>query len=251
MSRTSESSIVTKCALVMDTLTRARQPLAFSEIVSETGFVKSSCHRILAVLQGEGLVAYDPVSRTYRSGDRLQAWARAALRRTDLQQAAQDVMSDLCESSRMNVALSILDNDTILYLRTTDFFSVRFASHTGDHAPLHCTAAGKVFLAHMKPARLQATLADLRLEKFTEHTKTSLEPLLAEFPSIRENGFAVARGEETLQVTGVAAPIWNEQGQLAACLSLWSVLDKASQEEVIAQSATVIASASEIAKRLS
>lgn len=250
MSRTSESSIVTKCAMVMDLLTRSRKPLAFSEIVAETGFVKSSCHRILAVLQGEGLVAYDKASRCYRTGDRLQNWARAALRRTDLQQAAHDAMSDLCESLRMNVALSILDNDTILYLRTVDFYSVRFASHAGDHAPLHCTAAGKVFLAHMKPARLQATLANLRLEKFTEHTKTSLEPLLAEFPSIRENGFAVARGEETLQVTGVAAPIWNEQGQMAACLSLWSVRDHTRQEEVIAQSGIVISAASEISERL-
>lgn len=251
MSRTSESSIVTKCALVMDVLTGARRPLAFSEIVAETGFVKSSCHRILAVLQSEELIAYDKASRTYRKGERLQSWAKAALRRTDLQQAAQDVMSDLCESSRMNVALSILDNDTILYLRTVDFNNVRFASHAGDHAPLHCTAAGKVFLAHMKPARLQATLANLKLEKFTEHTKTSLEPLLAEFPSIRENGIAVAKGEEALQVTGVAAPIWNEQDQVAACLSLWSVRDHASQEEVVAQGAKVIASASEIAARLS
>ena len=41
MAKAGESSIVTKCARVMDVLTEAREPVSFSRILDETGFVKS------------------------------------------------------------------------------------------------------------------------------------------------------------------------------------------------------------------
>ena len=240
MSRNSESSIVTKCGQIIDVLSAARRPLAFSDIVERTGFVKSSCHRILAVLQGEEMIEYDKANRTYHTGPRLQKWARATWNRADIQQVASQHMADLCENTRMNTALSVFDNDAILYLRTVDFYSVRFASHAGDRAPLHSTAAGKVFLANMKPARQQAALGLLDFEQFTERTIVSLETLIAQFGDIRANGFATARGEETLQVTGIAAPIWNAEDKLAACLSLWSTKELHDPEDVIGHSEMLV-----------
>jgi len=250
MSKPSESSIVTKCALVMDVLSRARQPLVFSDIVAQTGFVKSSCHRILAVLQSETLIEYDKASRTYRTGPRLHDWARSAWRRIDLQQAASETMATLAENSGMNAALSVLDEDTILYLRTYDMQQVRHAARPGDHAPLHCTAAGKVFLAHLNSARLQTVRRGMRFEKFTENTKTTFDAVKVEFPAIRARGFATSIGEEFLHVTGVAAPIWNVQDQVTAGLSLWSRTETASPQQVLDQSDAIIAAAQNISERI-
>lgn len=223
MPRSSDSSIVAKCARVMDILTHAKRPLVFSEIVAETGFVKSSSHRILAVLQGERLVAYDKDKRTYEPGLRFQDWARAGFHRADLQQAAAETMEELSEATGMNAALSVLDGDSLLYLRTADNVSVRYAARAGDHAPLHCTAAGKVFLAHMPRSQLDAFLASSNLEKFTEFTRTNPEALKADFPAILENGYATVIKEEFLQVMGMSAPIWDERKKVAACLSLWAL----------------------------
>lgn len=223
MPRSSDSSIVTKCARVMDILTHAKRPLVFSEIVAETGFVKSSSHRILAVLQSERLVAYDKEKRTYEPGSRFQEWARAGFHRTDLQQVAAEPMEALSDATGMNAALSVLDGDSLLYLRTADHVSVRYAARAGDHAPLHCTAAGKVFLAHMSQAQLDAFLGTGSLEKFTEFTRTDPEALVADLPAILENGYATAIKEEFLQVMGMAAPIWDERKKVAACLSLWTL----------------------------
>ncbi len=50
--RAIESSIVTKCAIVMDVLSDARQPLAFLEDVRSKELVKSSCHSVLTVPSG-------------------------------------------------------------------------------------------------------------------------------------------------------------------------------------------------------
>ena len=243
MSRTVGSSIITKSGQVIDVLTQAHRPLKFSEIVERTGFVKSSCHRILAILQSEQLVEYDTQSRSYRSGARLHKWARAVWNRADIQQAASAGMADLCERTRMNVALSILDNDSVLYLRTVDFFNARFASHAGDRASLHATAAGKVFLSHMVPARRQATLKRITLEKFTDFTVVSRAQLNDQCLEAAEAGFAVADREEALQVTGIAAPVFGADGSVVASLSLWSVAEAHSPAQVIDQSGALLHSA--------
>ena len=158
MARPTDSSIVAKCAKIMDVLTHAKRPMVFSDIVAQTGFVKSSCHRVLAVLQSEGLVEYERSGRTYKPGSRFQEWARAGFRHPDLQQVVAEPVDRLSEATGMNIALSVLDGDTILYLRTSNHVAVRYAARPGDHAPLHCTAAGKVFLAFMSEKQRRSVL---------------------------------------------------------------------------------------------
>jgi len=250
MSRPAGSSIITKSHLVIDVITAAHRPLNFSQIVEATGFVKSSCHRILAILQGEQMIEYDKRSRTYRSGPRLQKWARAVWTRADIHQVASPHMADLCEQTKMNTALSIFDRDSVLYLRTVDYFNDRFASHAGDRAPLHATAAGKLCLAYMTPARRDAVLDQLTLEMFTPYTIETTTELHEQCDIIRAAGFAIADREETLQVTGIAAPIWSDEGKHIASLSLWSTLQNHQADDLIEQSEFLMEMAQKISTEL-
>ena len=236
MSRSPGSSIVSKSHSVIDVITAAHRPLTFSEIVARTGIVKSSCHRILAVLIGENLIDYDKRTRTYRSGPRLHTWARAVWNRADIQEAARPHMADLCDQTQMNTALSIFDNGSVLYLRTVDFFNARFASHAGDRAPIHATAAGKVHLAFMSPRKRDVVLSQISLDEFTPHTIQTKNELRKQCDAIHETGFAISDREEALQVTGIAAPIWNEEGRHIACLSLWSTVQNHEVSDVVGQS---------------
>ena len=251
MTKAGESSIVTKCAKVMDILSHAPRPLAFSEIIEKTGFVKSSTHRILSVLQSEELVEYDKASRSYSTGPRLRDWARSAWRRKDLQQIASNFMYALSEETGMNSALSILDGDAILYIRTVDMIQLRYASHTGDRAPLHNTAAGKVFLAHMSERRQQDLLNNLTFERFTENTIQTPRALKIQLNEVREEGFAKALGEEVLHVTGIAAPIWDSEDKVVACLSLWSQTEHATRDEVVSKADQLKDAAQLISEQLS
>lgn len=250
MGRSAESSIVTKCAQVMDILSSARKPLVFSDIVEQTGFVKSSCHRILAVLQSELLVEYDKSSKTYRTGKRLRQWARFAWLGNDLQQLSVEAVNRISDSTGLNAALSVLDGESILYLLTANQLKVRYAARSGDHAPLHCTAAGKVFLAYLPDGRRKQLLSTLKFEKYTEFTKTSATDLMHELLSTVSKGYAVASKEEFLQVTGVAAPIRNEQNEVVACLSVWAQDQLASADTVQASVGTLIDASNSISQQI-
>ena len=249
MARISESSIVAKCAMVIDILSNARQPLGFKEITETSGMVKSSAHRILSVLQSEDLVEYDKTNKVYRVGSRLNAWARAIWRRLDMQMDPAAELESLCELTNMNAALSILDGDSILYLRTLNSVPYRLASHPGDRALLHNTGAGKVFLANMQAHQRDTLMESMRFERMTEHTIQDPMRLLAELDIVRERGYGMAVQEEHFQVIGMAAPIRDVQGNVSACLSLWSLIDLTNVDKVKGFAPELIATTQRISRQ--
>ena len=249
MARASESSIVAKCATVVDLLSNARRPLGFKEITESSGLVKSSAHRILSVLLSEDLVEYDPLKKVYRVGPRLNAWGRAIWRRMDMQMDPSSELEALCEHSNMNAAISILDGDSLLYMRTLNSVPFRIASHPGDHAMLHCTAAGKVFLASMSSHRCEQVMDKLRFERMTEYTIQNLAQLKSELELTRNRGYGLVVQEEHFQVIGMAAPIRDIQGEVTACLSLWSLVDLTNVDEVERFAPELIATTERISRQ--
>lgn len=249
MATKSESSIVSKCATVLDIISTARRPLGFKDIINLSGLARSSAHRILAILINENLIDYDKANKIYRYGTRLNRWARGAWMRIDLHESSAIEIETLANATRMNSELSVLDGDSILYLRTTNTFPVSHASHPGDHAPLHCTAAGKVFLAFMQNHQRDEMMARLRFERLTEHTIQDPLVLLKDLDATRERGYGLSVQEEYLPVIGIAAPIKDLHGEVIACLSLWTLTDRTSLSESEALAQALIASAERISRQ--
>lgn len=248
MAQNGESSIVAKCANMVDILAMSQRPLTFSELATRSGLVKSSAHRILAVLLGERLATYDADNKTYALGSRTLTWAKAYLKRSDLPNIADKYMDALCQQTVMNGALSIRDQNAVLYLRTYDPVPVKFASLAGDHAPLHCTAAGKVFLAFLPDQKQQELLDRIEYEPFTEFTVRNEKTLQSELESVRRRGFALALQEEVYQVLGISAPIFGADGEVLAAASLWSLTERLGREEIEQFAKPLIAMSEQITK---
>ncbi len=249
MATRSESSIVSKCALVLDIIAAARRPLGFKHIMDQTNLARSSTHRILAILINENLIDYDKANRIYRYGPRLNRWARGAWIRIDLHQQSASEMESLSNTTGMNSELSVLDGDSILYLRTINAFPVSHASHPGDHAPLHCTAAGKVFLTFMPQQPREEMIARLRYERLTEHTIQDSRRLSADLELTRDRGYGLSQQEEFLPVIGLAAPVRDINGEVIACLSLWTLITRSSAAEVEALAPALVASADRVSRQ--
>lgn len=243
MARDLQSSIVTKCAQVLDRLVESPDPMTFTEIVAATGFTKSSAHRIVTVLLGEGLVAFDPAGKTYSLGARPMRWARTAWQQIDLQQISDAELAQLRDRTGLNVALAIRTDDAILFIRTADLRPVRYAAKVGEQAPLHATAAGKVFLAFGEAGARCGLPEGYDLEKLTEHTITDLPALEADLTRTRARGFALSAGEEFLQISGIAAPILDYQSRVVASLGLWAPSRLASVDDLLERSAELIEAA--------
>lgn len=234
MSKNGESSVVTKCANMVDILALSQQPLSFSELANRSGLVKSSAHRILAVLISERLASYDEKTKTYSLGPRPLTWAKSFLRRSNLPNIADRYFDEFCQRSGMNGALSVRDRGDVLYLRTYDPVPIKISSLAGDRAPLHCTAAGKVLLAFLPETKKDELLANIDYQAFTEFTIKDSPALDGELTSVRAAGYSTAMQEEIFQVLGVAAPVFGENNEVLAAISLWSQIDRVSRAEITA-----------------
>lgn len=249
MSREVQSSIVQKSVDVINLLAQEKGRLSQTEIARATGFNKSSTHRILTILIGQGLVEFDDRDRTYSTGPLLISWARAAWEKMDLSLVQDQDLRDLASETGMNVALGVRVEHTVTFTRTNIPHPYRLAVKEGGQSELHNTAAGKVFLAHMTPEERDAYFNVAELEKFTETTLTSRRDIEATLDEIKTKGYAVSDREEFYQVVGMAVPILDHDGRILAAISLWIPLRVASLEALLGCVPTLLEAAERISAR--
>jgi DNA-binding IclR family transcriptional regulator len=250
MTKPPQSSIVSKCAAILDILAASGKPLGFTDIVNQSGFVKSSTHRILGILQSEGLVIADGGSRSYRLGPRLVQWAARAWHKSDLQQAAGVELEALARDSGQNVALAVRDGDRALYLRTVDNQQIRYVARAGEHSPLHCTAVGKVLIAFLPGAERGELIQRIELERFSENTITDISDFAREIERVGQAGYAISDGEEFLQVCGIAAPVFDFDGSITAGVCIWSLRREMPMSELLQQAGPLREACALISQRL-
>ena len=89
----------------------------------------------------------------------------------------------------------------------------------GSSAPLHSTAAGKLFLTNYSEDQLQAYLMTAPLARFTEKTITTREKLLKELDLIKNFGFSVDNEENEDGIKCIAYQIRNISGKVVSCIS--------------------------------
>jgi DNA-binding IclR family transcriptional regulator len=96
---------------------------------------------------------------------------------------------------------------------------VRLASLLGESLPLHCTAAGKAYLAFESEDDLKESLSET-LERYTPETITDRQVLGEHLKVIAAAGYAVDNGEFVADLRSVAAPIRDYTRQLVGSLAI-------------------------------
>lgn len=223
-----QSSIVSKCATVIDLVCKSPRALGLSEITQVTGLPKSSVHRLLSILQEEGLLVFEAANNGYAPGPRLINWSTGTLSVNDLPSLARPMMETLSKQTDCHVALAILNGTNVLFIATVDpVVPYRLSPSVGEQSPSYCTAVGKVLLSQLNPARLELVLEQITFERFTELTHAAPENLNQELKRVRSEGFGECDREEFLQIAGIGTPIFDHNNFCIAAVSIWGqVKDK-------------------------
>ena len=139
-----------KVSAIVDILASSGRPMSYSEVLAASGFAKSSTHRLLSILQNEGVIEFDERNKTYALGQRLRGWARQSWINSDLQRQSANELEKLCESCGHNVCLMGMDGARTLVLSAIHPYQVPYAAKMGEYAAAHCTAGGKVLIAYLR-----------------------------------------------------------------------------------------------------
>src|SRR5262249_24989003 len=157
------------------------------------------------------------------------------LRQQDLRTVCAPYLERLRQATNETVSLYIRMGDCRVCIEELESGQeIKYSQAVGLTAPLHVGAPGKVLLAFLPPAELEALLAILPLTAVTSHTITDREQLLEELASVRQRGYAVSVGERSPWASAAAAPIWDWSGKPIAALSVLGPSQRLTSEVLLA-----------------
>jgi IclR family transcriptional regulator, KDG regulon repressor len=231
---------------MLEVLAHSDRPLGVTELAARIGLGKSNVHRLLQALVELGYVRRDAESGSYAASIRLWELGSAVFDNLDLKRGAQPCMDWLLSRTRETVHLSVLDGDEVVYMHKLDSPEpVRAYSRVGGRAPAHCVATGKAMLAWIGQAQLEAL--SRRLRAWSPRTINDPADFLREMERVRQQGYAVNRGEWRETVGGVAAPVRSPDGRVVAAIGLSGPIDRLRPSSFKALSVDVIRAAEGIA----
>lgn len=130
-------------------------------------------------------------------------------------------LEELVQETGETANLVILDNDEAFYLDKVDSQRIlRVFNRIGYRAPLYCTGAGKVLLAHYSEDQLKRYLEKVELQSLTPNTMTSPAKLQKELARIRSQGFAYDLEECEEGARCAAVPLSALEQRLMVALSV-------------------------------
>jgi len=221
-----------------------------SEVAQAVELHKATTHRIMTTLLNFGYLERAMDGQKYRLGIRLTELGLKVVRRMDLRREALHYMKQLVEEWDETCDLSIFDANNVFYVEVLrGRRALTIAAAVGQRLPAHCTASGKVFLAHLAPAELESALSQ-PLVGYTARTITSPSVLRAQLEEVRKNGFATDYEEFEVGVCAISAPIFNRQGKVIAALGGPSPVSRMTQERIEQMAAAFKNAAQEISRRL-
>lgn len=225
-------------ALLLLMLLGEKNNLGLSELARLSGMNKSKVYRLLCTLENRHFVQKNENPVTYHLGHQLLSLGNCARQQIYYIQVAEIEAEQLRQRFDENIQMRIRDNDEILQvLHKPSGQSLQVRSDAGNRRPLGSGASGRVLLAY-SPKDVQAHF----IKK-----NPSIEKSIA---TIRMQGFAITRGELTAGIGAIAAPIFSQQGECIASLSISLLLSRFSDEKEQDMTEQLFQSALRISRQL-
>jgi DNA-binding IclR family transcriptional regulator len=213
MSNQNGTQAVDRAARLLAEVVHSADPMTFTGLSATTGLAKSTTSRLLLALERNGLVRRDDHGR-FLPGEMFVSFAWRGGAEAGLVAVAQPFLDRLGKATGETINLGVSSNGMVEQIAQVDStYLIGGTNWVGMSVPLHCSALGKVLLAH-GTAQLD------KLERRTAKTIVTEAALRAELAGVRARGYAVTDEELEPGLVAVAAPIYGYDGSVVAALSV-------------------------------
>lgn len=204
---------------IIEAVAEAGRPMGLTEIANQVGLHKSTAYRIIETLFQRGYLTKTDEG-SYKIGLKLIDAVSCYINSLELQTEARPYVARLAARFGLTAHLGVLDGEYVVYIEKMDVFStVRMYSQIGLRMHAYCSSLGKVLLAGLSKAELEARLKDCSFIRFTPHTIGSLQELEEELRKVRSQGWAMDHEEYEIGNCCIAAPIYDYCGEIVAAIS--------------------------------
>lgn len=215
---------IERVATIFDAMAQSSQGISLKDLSAKVDLPKGTTHRLLSSLAYFGYVRQTPESKNYHLGFKLVELGNRLLDHLDLRAQARSFLVNLCQRTKEAVHLVVLDQNEALYVDKVvpddRPGGLQMVSRVGLRVPAHCSSVGKVFLAQLSVQELVSLVNEKGLEKRTEKTITDIDTLKRHLEVVRVQGYAIDEEENEQGIRCIGAPIFNQQNQVIAAISI-------------------------------
>jgi IclR family acetate operon transcriptional repressor len=195
--------------------------LPVADISRMLGISKSSTLATVRTLVAHGYLRPVEPGPRYRLGMSLIRLGDLTARQFPIAEICTPVLREIAQQTRLTARAAVADEGFPLFVDRVDGpGTVRFHTPLGRREPAHATAAGKAILSTMDPGDIRAMFRATGLPGHTGNTITSVETLLRDLGTTREQGYSVDDEEDVMGVVCVGAAFFDHAGTCAGALSV-------------------------------
>lgn len=210
---------------VLESFDTERQRLNATLAAQRAGITRAAARRHLLTLAHLGYLESD--GQYFWLSPKVLRLSGSYLASARLPRTVQPTLTRLAHQTRLHCSAVVMDgHEVVIVARSsnTDAHERRLAYglHLGSRLPAHATSTGRVLLANLPPAELEAWLQAHPLPKLTAHTVTDVQMLRSVLDTVRQQDYAVASQEHELGVDAIAVPLRDMSGHTLAALNVVS-----------------------------
>jgi len=234
---------------ILHCLSGSPEPLGINEIARRIGLHKSSISRLVATLVAARLVERDTASARIKLGPGLVLLAAPVLAELHIKDLVRPALEDLAVRSGETASYNMWDGrEAVTIEQVPGPGAVRIFSEPGRRDPGHCTACGKILLAHEPEDVIEAHCAGA-LERFNERTITDPAALRLELATSRQRGYALNFGELDSEISAISAVSHDAQGKVVGSITVTVPSYRFTQERQEDLIAMVVETARRVSRR--
>lgn len=197
---------------------RQAEPMTITDMALATDLPPASARRMLLTLGELGYV--EQHGRRFRIGPKVLDLGHSYLSSMPLWQIIQPVTEAISQAFNVSSSGAVLDGTDIVHaVRANNRQPSSVLISTGTRQPAHVTAMGRVLLAHLAPAVLDATLADITFTPYTPRSVKDQRQLLKILNLVRQQDYAIVDEELESGLRAIAVPIRNRRGEVVAAIN--------------------------------
>ncbi|MDX1736901.1 MAG: IclR family transcriptional regulator C-terminal domain-containing protein [Alphaproteobacteria bacterium] len=194
--------------------------MSLSEVAEKTGFTRASARRFLLTLVELEYAVTD--GKFFELTPKVLTLGHSYLSSLSYWESVRVYLNEVTLNTNESSSIGVLDGEEVVYVARSaaPHRLMSVALYVGARLPAYATSMGQVLLAGLETKKLNAYLANTKLEPFLSRTITDPKDLRRRLHTIREHGYVLVDQELEAGLRSMAVPIKNREGEYIAALNL-------------------------------
>ncbi len=231
---------------------REERQLSGAELSRRLDLPRASVFRMLYTLEQGGFVEKADDGVSYKLGLAVLRLGFELLASMELTEHGRTVIEELRDRSGYSAHIVVRDARDVVFIAKAAGRNAMFHSiQVGARLPAHATVLGRLLLSDLDMAALSLLYPDTPLPSYTPKTPTTLAQLKVLIDQDRAKGYGVSMGGYETGISTIAAPVFNDRGEVAAAISISVPAQRIDDEVLPPLVAMVQEAASQLTDRIS